>query len=165
MEDFFSRIAHPALMDLKIDWGGLHVTETFPRALPDVFVGRPLIVSGRFSGQTDATIRVKGMAAGEALQVQIPVALGRPEATHKGLPSVWARMKMADLEEQSIYRPDAELPEAIKQLALDYSLMSPFTGFVAVDSSRRTEGSSATTVPVAVPVPEGVTYDTTVPEK
>jgi Ca-activated chloride channel family protein len=43
--------------------------------------------------------------------------------------------------------------------------MSAFTAFVAVDSTRRTEGSEGTTVPVAVPVPDGVKYDTTVEER
>ena len=33
------------------------------------------------------------------------------------------------------------------------------------DSTRRTEGSEGTTVPIAVPVPEGVKYNTTVPER
>jgi Ca-activated chloride channel family protein len=57
------------------------------------------------------------------------------------------------------------LCEQIKQVALDYGLMSPFTAFVAVDSTRRTYGSAGTTVPVAVPVPDGVKYKTTVEEK
>jgi Ca-activated chloride channel family protein len=74
-------------------------------------------------------------------------------------------MKIAALADQSTYQPDPELPGAIKQVALDYGLMSAFTAFVAVDSIRRTEGSEGTTVPVAVPVPEGVKYDTTVPER
>jgi len=50
----------------------------------------------------------------------------------------------------------------IRQVALDYGLMSAYTAFVAVDSTQRTQGTEATTVPVAVPVPEGVKYDTTV---
>ena len=74
-------------------------------------------------------------------------------------------MKIADLADQSIYEPSAEWAERIKQVALDYGLMSAFTAFVAVDSSRQTEGTEGTTVPVAIPVPEGVKYDTTVPEK
>jgi Ca-activated chloride channel homolog len=69
------------------------------------------------------------------------------------------------LADESSYRPDPELPEAIKQVALDYGLMSPFTAFIAVDSTHITEGSEGTTVPVAVPVAEGVKYKTTVDEK
>ena len=57
-----------------------------------------------------------------------------------------------------------ELPSQIKEIALNYSLMSNFTAFVAVDSSRRTEGARGTTVTQVLPVPEGVEYETTVRE-
>jgi Ca-activated chloride channel family protein len=164
MEDFFARISHPALTDLQIDWGGLYVSEVFPRALPDLFVGRPVILTGRFAGNADTTIRVNGKVGDQPMQVAIPATL-TAAATHKGLPSIWARMKIAALADQSTYQPDADLPVQIKQVALDYSLMSAFTAFVAVDSTRRTEGSEGTTVPVAVPVPDGVKYNTTVPER
>jgi Ca-activated chloride channel family protein len=52
----------------------------------------------------------------------------------------------------------------IRKTALDYGLLSQFTAFIAVDSTRRTEGWSGTTVPVPVPVPDGVKYETTVTE-
>ena len=164
MEDFFGRISHPALTDLQIDWGGLQVSEVFPGTVPDMFVGRPVILTGRFAGTADTTIRVNGKVGEQPIQVAIPATLTEA-ATHKGLPSIWARMKIAALADQSTYQPDPDLPGQIKQVALDYSLMSAFTAFVAVDSTRRTEGSEGTTVPVAVPVPEGVKYDTTVPER
>jgi Ca-activated chloride channel family protein len=165
MEDFFSRISHPAMTDLKMDWGGLHVSDVFPSKLPDLFVGRPVIVSGRFAGKQEATIRVNGMSVDRPIQVAIPAPLDGTEATHVALPSVWAGMKMAELAEQSTYRPARDLPEAIKRVALDCGLISPFTAFVAVDSTHRTHGSEAVTVPVAVPVPEGVKYKNTVDEK
>jgi Ca-activated chloride channel family protein len=164
MEDFFGRISHPALTDLQIDWGGLRVSEVFPRVLPDLFVGRPVILTGRFAGNEDTTIRVNGKVGDQPMQVAIPAAL-TDAAPHRGLPSVWARMKIAALADQSTYQPDPDLAGQIKQVALDYSLMSAFTAFVAVDSTRRTEGSEGTTVPVAVPVPDGVKYETTVEEK
>jgi Ca-activated chloride channel family protein len=43
--------------------------------------------------------------------------------------------------------------------------MSAFTAFVAVDSTRQTDGTYGTTIAVPVPVPEGVRYDTTVEKK
>jgi hypothetical protein len=54
------------------------------------------------------------------------------------------------------------LQQKIEQTALAYHLASAFTSFVAVDSSRVTEGDHGTTVHVPVPVPSGVRYDTTV---
>jgi Ca-activated chloride channel homolog len=165
MQDFFTRISHPAMTDLNIDWGGLNVAEVFPSKVPDLFVGRPVIFAGRFAGNEDTTVRINGAAVGQPVQVAIPAPIGHPSAADDALPAVWARMKIAELADESSYRPDPELPEAIKQVALDYGLMSPFTAFIAVDSTRRTERSEGTTVPVAVPVAEGVKYKTTVDEK
>ena len=165
MEDFFNRIGHPAMTDLNIDWGGLNVTEVFPSKAPDLFVGRPVILAGRFAGNADTIVRFNGIAVDRPVQVAIPAPIGSASTANDGLPAVWARMKIAELADESSYRPDPELPETIKQVALDYGLMSPFTAFIAVDSTRRTEGSEATTVPVAVPVAEGVKYKTTVDDK
>jgi Ca-activated chloride channel homolog len=124
-----------------------------------------MVLTGRFHGDGETQIRVRGKVAGEQVGFSVPANLSDAAATHAGLPSVWARMKIADLAAESICAPNAELPDQIKRVALDYGLMSAFTAFVAVDSTRRTEGTEGTTVPVTVSVPEGVKYETTVPEK
>ena len=164
MEAFFERTSHPGLTDISIDWGGMQVSDVFPRATPDLFVGRPVILTGRFNGDAAGKVRFTGKAAGTMFEFNVPTPSADKLASNNGLPSVWARMKIADLSDESTCAPNPELPEQIKHLALDYGLMSPFTAFVAVDSSRQTEGTEGTTVPVAVPVPEGVKYSTTVPE-
>lgn len=164
MEDFFNRIGHPAMTDLRIDWGTMQVSEVFPRRLPDLFPGRPVIVTGRFAGDPETAVRISGRAAHLPVSLTVPANLTQGGSAHTGLPSIWARLKIADLADESTYAPNAELPERIKQVALDYNLMSAFTAFIAVDSTRRTEGTEGVTVPVAVPVPEGVRYDTTVKE-
>ena len=71
-------------------------------------------------------------------------------------------MKIADLADQATYEGGRELAGEVKQVALEYGLMSAFTAFVAVDSLTRTAGDHGTTVGVPVPVPEGVRYETTV---
>ena len=86
--------------------------------------------------------------------------------THPALAAVWARAKIAEISDQAIFAPDgADHVGQIRTVALEYGLMSNYTAFVAVDSSRRTGGESGTTVPVPVPVPAGVKYETTVGEK
>jgi Ca-activated chloride channel family protein len=121
-----------------------------------------VILTGRFQGEP-GTVRVTGQVGGRRIELPVVVEPADSIATHNGLPSVWARSKIADLSAEAIYQRDAAVSDRIRQVALDYGLMSSFTAFVAVDSTRVTEGVEGTTVPVAVPVPEGVKYETTVP--
>jgi len=156
MQNFFQRISHPALTDINVDWGAMQVSQIFPAQIPDLFPGRPVILTGRFNGNGTTGIRVTGNRANTPVQLEIPANTENVDVANKSLPNVWARMKIAELANQSLYEPDPQLPYEIKQVALDYSLLSPFTAFLAVDASDATQGAAATTVPVAVPVPDGM---------
>ena len=91
-----------------------------------------------------------------------PVSAPRSGEANRALASIWARTKIADLMDELAWSGDASITTAVRTLALDYSLMSRFTAFLAVDSLTITEGSYGVTVAQPVPVPEGVRYDTTV---
>jgi Ca-activated chloride channel family protein len=159
---FYERISHPALCDVNIDWGSLDVSDVYPRRLNDLFVGRPVIVTGRFNGRRNTTIRVSGTVAGRDQEIRIPVRLDDRSSSHPGIACVWARKKIEELASRATYDDNRDLPGQIKQVALEYSLMSAYTAFVAVDSTRQTAGTHGVTVAVPVPVPEGVRYETTV---
>jgi Ca-activated chloride channel family protein len=96
--------------------------------------------------------------------IEIPVTVAGNDEQHPALPAIWARQMIAELGERSTYDPNLELPQAVKQVALEYGLMSSFTAFVAVDAATKTVGETGTTVAVPVPVPDGVKYETTVTE-
>jgi Ca-activated chloride channel family protein len=163
VDAFYERISHPALADVAIDWGGMDVTDIYPRRLPDLFVGRPVIITGKFTGgEGGATVHVTGKVGDMTQDIAIPVDLGDRQATHPGIACVWARKRIEDLASQATYDGNPDLPGEIKQVALEYGLMSAYTAFVAVDSSRKTSGDYGVSVVVPVPVPDGVRYDTTV---
>lgn len=164
MDLFFDRISHAAMTDLKMDWGGIKVTDLFPSRVPDLFVGRPVILTGRYEGDWNAagSIKVRGRAGGEMQEFAISADTRGSRVATGSLPAVWARMKIADLGDRELLEGISDAQTDVKRVALEYGLMSAYTSFVAVDSLTRTEGNYGTTVPVAVPVPEGVRYDTTV---
>ncbi len=159
---FYERISHPALTDITIDWGNMQVTDVYPHRIRDLFVGRPVILTGRFKGNSKTTIHVTGKVGDMTQEIAIPVNLDDSAVTHPGIACVWARKKIETLANQSTHNNNPDLPGQIKQVALEYGLMSAYTAFIAVDSSRQTIGDHGITVAVPVPVPDGVRYDTTV---
>ncbi len=162
MNDFFERISHPALTDVKIDWNGFRPTDVYPKRMPDLFVGRPLVITGRYdAGRRPGVVELSGKAGKSRIKVPINAKSATGE-TSPALPSVWARTKIGELMQRETVKPSSDLSGQITKTALDFQLLSPYTAFLALDASRRTEGATATVVPVAVPVPEGVKYETTV---
>jgi Ca-activated chloride channel homolog len=161
MDAFFARISHPALLDVEIDYGSMAVSDVFPSRLPDLFVGRPVVVTGRFTGRAD-DVELQGTAGGEPVAVTLNRESNATE--HEFLPNLWARLKIAELEDRLAIEPGnvGLLAAEIRQTAINYELMSDYTSFVAVDASQITEGRTGTTVYQAVPVPEGVRYETAV---
>jgi Ca-activated chloride channel family protein len=165
MDRFFERISHPALTDVTLSFGQARVSDVYPRQIPDLIVGRPVIITGRFEGELGDRLVVTGKAAGKKLNIVIPTGNDNAVSKHPGIASVWARTRIADLYDQATYDNDKSLVREIRETALAYQLMSEYTAFVAVDSARKTDGDHGVTVPQAVPVPDGVKYDTTVMEQ
>jgi len=161
MNNFFARISHPALTDLEINWGGMAVSDVYPAQLPDMFVGRAVVVTGKYTGSPD-DVAVGGARGSERLDLTIRAA--ETDESKIQVSRIWARLRIADLADRQAWEADPydELGNAIKSTALEYQLMSDYTSFVAVDASRQTEGDHGVTVHQPVPVPDGVRYDTTV---
>jgi Ca-activated chloride channel homolog len=164
VDGFYERVSHPALTDIDIDWGSLKVSNVYPTRIPDLFVGRPVVVTGRFTGSAPSRITIRGTAGAHQREMIVHVDPTSRANQHLAIANLWARFKIADLEDEETRVYGGDQGRQIKQVALEYGLMSAYTAFLAVDSSTRTAGKRGTTVVQPVPVPEGVSYETTVPE-
>lgn len=165
VEAFYERVRHPALTDIQIDFGALGAHDVYPARIPDLFVGRPVVITGRFDGSETAVLRVSGRVGAQKHTLVMRADRGRSPSQHEGLASMWARRAIEELSDQAVSDDSAELPRQITQLALDHNLMSAYTSFLAVDAASWTGRDAPVLAPVAVPVPEGVLYETTVNQK
>ncbi|MFU8829515.1 MAG: VWA domain-containing protein, partial [Phycisphaerales bacterium] len=168
MDDFFERVSRPAMTDLALDFAGADVSGVYPKRPTDLYAGRPVIITGRYTGGLPNSITVRGRLAGERRDLIVPVRRDAADAGEfTALAALWARTKITDLSEQLTWTRDRDtqigLAGEIERVALTHNLMSAYTAFIAVDSLTITEGSHGVTIPVGVPVPDGVRYDTTVP--
>lgn len=162
MAAYFSRISHPALTDIHVDFGATAVDQVFPQRIGDLFVGRPVLLTGKFSGPLPKEIRVSGSVGGETREFTLPAIDDGERSDHPALAALWARQKLADLGDRATYEGGHDLPLEIRQIALEYGLLCDATAFVAVDSLTKTSGNHGTSVAVPVPVPNGLRYDTNV---
>ena len=157
------RIHRAQLANIHLEWGDLPVYETYPRRIPELWAGRPLIVFGRYAAGGRTELEVSGTAEGEPLTYRLDVTLPETESAHEVLAKVWARKKIEDLSAQVSYEGTPEVVEEITRIALDYRLMTQYTSFVAVDESEISDISQQATPPrrivVPVPLPEGVDFE------
>jgi Ca-activated chloride channel homolog len=116
------------------------------------------MLTGRFEGGLPNQLTIMGKVGGQ--RITIPVQPEQSEMPARSIASVWARTKIAALSDELLNGNDSA-SDLIRKLALDYSLASPYTAFVAVDSTRATPGESKT-INQAVPVPDAVSFDRTV---
>ena len=161
---FHERIRNPLLTDIRIDWGGLPVSEVFPKRVPDLFGAAPVVVAGRYAAPAKGVIRLEGKMSGRPYVRTIPVELPAEAPAHEAIAKLWARRKIAALMDRDwagMQRgaPKAEVREAVTKLGLDYGLMTQFTSFVAVEEKIVVEGGKPRRVEVPVEMPAGVSYE------
>lgn len=165
-DDLFQRIEHPALTDLKIAWDGGAAVDLQPNPLPDVYVGSPVTLIGRYKGKAPLKVRVTGRAGGRPFEAELADDVDNKGAQHAALGAMWARAKITGLYDAMLGSGDPrEFVQEIRAIALRHGLLSEYTSFVAVDSLSQTSGQYGTTVAQPVPVPNGVQYETTVERK
>ena len=157
------RIHRAQLANIQLDWNDLPIYETYPRRIPELWAGRPVIVFGRYAAGDRTEITLSGTAEGKPLTYKLDVTLPDAEPGHDVLAQVWARKKIEDLSAQMYHEDTPEIIEEITRIALDYRLMSQYTSFVAVDESEIPLASQQATPPrrvvIPVPMPEGVSFE------
>ena len=161
VDEFYNVVRHPALTDIQIEWAGMDVKQVFPQQMNDLFVGRPVLVHGRYDGSGKTTVTVRGRAAGRDVAIKIKVDLDAKKK-RESLPLLWARSEIQHISDRLAVAADSSLESRGLDLALNYNLVSDWTSFVAVDASQIVDEPGTRTETVPVPVPDGVKYDTTV---
>jgi Ca-activated chloride channel family protein len=155
VERLQARIDKPVLTDVEIDWKDLAVSGVTPARVPDLFADQPITLHGRYARGGRATITIRGRMAGRKVSFDVPVEL--PETRDReGVAATWARARIAELSRKQLRGEQEALKKEIIDLALEHHLMTQYTAFVAVDTTRTTSGGEAQTVAVPVDVPEGV---------
>jgi biopolymer transport protein ExbB/TolQ len=156
---FYDGIRDPYLTDVELDWGSLAVTDVYPLRLPDLFVGRPLVVYGRYSRPSQGVVTVKARMSGEPFRLRVPVVLPAAQSHGQAIGRLWARARIEDLSLREALDPRSENREQITRVALEHNLVSAYTSFVAVEERFEPHSEQPVLVEIPVHIPAGVSYE------
>ncbi len=156
---FFERIRSPYLTHIELDWGGLQVDRLSPGRIPDLFVGQPVTVLGRYTLEGVGAVTLKARLGGQPFVRTYPVALPLREESGPAIASIWARSAIAELSRKNLVASDSRHAEAITDLALAHDLVSAYTSFVAVEDWHSTGPGVPERMNVAAPLPAGMQQD------
>lgn len=160
LEDMLSRLRKPQLSDISVDWGELSVSSQYPERISSLWQGRPLTLYGRFSGSGRQTIVISARdESGQTIRIPLTFTVPTVEPRHDSIASIWARQRIKQLQfnGHAGTLSHESVRAAIRQTALTYQLVSPYTSFVAVDTAVLEKAlGRPLRMNVAVPLPDGV---------
>lgn len=149
-ERFLDEARAPVLTDLAVTFDGVDAYDVEPAALPNLYAERPVLVSGRYRGPATGSLTIHGTSGAGPWRRTLSFAGGEH---HPAVPILWARERIARLSD---FAGAADAPNhqiEVTALGLEYSLVTAFTSFVAVDEAG---GEVATGEPEAPSAGEGM---------
>ena len=158
-ERFRKLIESPVLTSVKARFEGIDVYDVEPQQLPDVLAERPVIVFGKWrehAGTTPPNLIVEGRAAHGPYTQTLPIDVAADGPGTGALRLLWARHRIAALSDEEALTGGEAQKAAITKLGLDYSLLTQYTSFIAVDKVVRNPGGRGATANQPSPLPEGV---------
>lgn len=133
---FRRKLTRPVASDLKIDFGGLQVTDIEPKTVPNLYFGAPIRIYGRYkgSGKTDVSIRgsVNGLEFKQAAKLVFP----KEDLQNPEIERMWA-WKRIDGILKAADQAGARTPQAIDEvvrLGEGYSIVTEYTSFLVLEN-------------------------------
>lgn len=149
------KLESPALTDIEVAWPA--GADVWPRVVPDLYSGEPVIVSAQFNAEAlGGNVAVSGRRGSSTWGALLPAG---ETAAASGLGVLWARAKIDALMDAGRRgAPEEDIRTAVLDVALTHHLVSKYTSLVAVDVTPvRAAGAGLTTSAVPGNIPLGLT--------
>ncbi|HEX8285105.1 MAG TPA: VIT and VWA domain-containing protein [Pyrinomonadaceae bacterium] len=153
VSNFFTKINHPVLTNLRLDMGGVETDLIYPREMPDVFRGTQVTLIGRYRNASDLShilLRLTGRTGARErtftyANLSFPVRSERNDF----LPRLWATRRVGWLMEQIRTNGEQkELTDEIVDLGTRYGIVTPYTSYLALENNFAVDGAEGEAVRV-----------------
>lgn len=153
ISSMYAKIKNPVMTDIKVSIQGVKITQLYPEAIADLFDGSQLMLVGRYdaddagklphgSSLRKTTLLVSGKYQGQEQVFEYPVGIepGQKVAMYSFVERLWAMRRVGYLLDQiQLHGKSQEVIDEIVQLSRDYGIMTPYTSFLADETTALTD--------------------------
>jgi Ca-activated chloride channel family protein len=144
------------LSNIAVSGKDVEIYDQEPKNIPLMLAERPIVIFGKYRSTSDqAVIELQGQSANGVYHVAMPLAEASHDSRAELLPVLWARNRLMRLADMAGNEMESNRDEIIK-LGLGYSLLTPYTAFIAVDEVVANAAKQAENVQQPLPLPQGV---------
>jgi Ca-activated chloride channel family protein len=154
---FRSYIQSPVLTNIQIKYDMFETHSVEPPAVPTLFAQRPIVVFGKWRGEPAGSINITGKSGSSEFSRNIDVTQATPTDGNAAIRYLWARSLVERLVD---YGNTNDINDSVKRqvtdIGLEYSMMTPYTSFVAVLETVRSVIGKSEDVNQPLPLPLNV---------
>ncbi len=128
---FYDRIRYPVMTDVEMSIPSAGVHALAPSNLPDLFVGDPLVITGRYRTSGKTTAILTGNVNGKRTSIEYNVDFPSRSRSDEFVARTWATRRVGQL--LADVRRNGESEEAkdeIIALATEYGIVTPYTSYL-----------------------------------
>lgn len=152
-QDFRTYIQTPLLTDIEIAYDGFETYDIEPAVPSTLFAKKPIVLFGKWKGEPAGTITITGKSGTQDYVQEIQVADVSSYEKGAALSYLWARMRLERLMDYGYSKDDPSVKDEVTQIGLTYSIMTPYTSFIAVIEEIRNPEAEAADVDQPLPLP------------
>ena len=151
----YSKIKNPVMTELAVTIQGLRTRETYPRQVGDLFEGDQILLVGRYDagdakklprreGRRHSTLVIKGVYEGKQRAFEYRVGVnGVGKKAYRFVEKLWAIRRVGYLlDEIQLHGKSKEILDELVRLSRDYGIMTPYTSFLADETTKLTSASA-----------------------
>ena len=141
VSDFYLKVAHPVLTDLRWEVEGVKAKEVYPKTIPDLFKGSNFSMLGRYSGSGKATLKLTGKVNGKDREFTFPLEFAKQTDENEFVAPLWGSRSVGYLLDQIRLNGESkELVDEVVRLAKKYGIITPYTSYLIIEDEAEQLG-------------------------
>ena len=155
---FRKYIESPVLTDISVEYEGVGVYDLLNSNPPTLFVQKPITLLGKWRGEPSGSVKITGKSGEGDFLYRFDLSGVEAAEANTALGYLWARTKVDMLMSYGFSSEGEQAPvkDEIINVGLKYSMMTPYTSFVAVIDKVRNTDMAGKDVNQPLPLPRHV---------